>query len=84
MEWMVYSELEPFGTVQEDLRAGMIAATIANFFAWAFGKKKRKKPYKAEDFIPDYLADPKQKNKKQTVEEMRSILHEIAGRANNE
>lgn len=82
---MVYAELEPFGTAQEDVRAGMIAATIANFFTWAFSKKKRKKPWTPADFIPDYLAEKKPETEpKQTLEKMRSVLHEIAKGMNNE
>ena len=82
---MVYAELEPFGTAQEDLRAGMVAATVANFFTWAFGKKKRHKPWTPQDFVPDYLAAKDSgKKKPQTLEDMKSVLHEIAGRFNNE
>ena len=29
-EWMAYYELNPFGTVRDDLQAGIIASTIAN------------------------------------------------------
>ena len=29
-EWMVYYELEPFGEERADLRAGIVASTVAN------------------------------------------------------
>lgn len=50
-EWMAYAQLEPFGEEREDLRAGIVASTIANANR---DPKKRKKPFAPEDFIPDF------------------------------
>ena len=46
--WMAFSQLEPFGSEMEDLRAGIIASTVANVFG---GKGTRHKP---RDYMPDF------------------------------
>ncbi len=51
-EWMAYSKVEPFGLYQEDFRMAMICSVLANCNR---DPKKKKEPYKPEDFIPDYL-----------------------------
>lgn len=51
LDWQVFFELEPFGELRDDLRAGTIAATIANIHR---DKKKRRKPYSVRDFMPGY------------------------------
>lgn len=48
-EWMIYSKLEPFGEERADLRAGIIAANIANAHR---DRKKQPKPFTAFDFMP--------------------------------
>jgi len=47
VEWMVYESLEPFGDVRADLRAGIVASTIANVHR----DPKRTRSYKPSDFI---------------------------------
>jgi len=49
-EWMAYNEIEPFGEWRADLRAGIVAATIANT-----GFARPEEPAKASDFMPDFL-----------------------------
>ncbi len=46
-EWMLFYGLEPFGERRADLRAGIIAATVANA-----NRSKRQRPYHAEQFMP--------------------------------
>jgi hypothetical protein len=46
-EWMVFAKLEPFGERQADLRAAIVAATIANA-----NRGKNQKAFKVEDFMP--------------------------------
>ena len=46
-EWMAYAKLEPFGDLRADLRAGIVASTVANAQR---GRKRR--PLKPEDFMP--------------------------------
>ena len=48
-EWMCYYEQEPWGEERADLRAGIIASTIANANR---APKKRKKPFTPTDFMP--------------------------------
>jgi len=48
-DWKAFYLVEPFGNTREDLRAGVIAATIANTF-----KKKSATRIKPADFFPDY------------------------------
>ena len=45
-EWLAFYSLEPFGPLQDDFRAGQIAAVTAN--AWGSAKE----PYRADDFFP--------------------------------
>lgn len=49
-EWIAYSELEPFGEERADLRAGIIASTIANS-----SQTTRAEAYQPRDFMPDFL-----------------------------
>ena len=48
-EWRAYCGLEPFGEDRADLRAGIVASTVANVF-----RKSGTKPYKAQDFMPKF------------------------------
>ena len=50
-EYMAYDRLEPFGPEREDLRAGIVASTIANANR---DPKRHRQPYTAEDFMPRY------------------------------
>lgn len=50
-EWMAYSQVEPWGEDRADLRAGIVAATVANAQR---DKKRKHSPYKAKDFIPQF------------------------------
>lgn len=67
-EWMAYYQLEPWGTEQDDWRAGMIAATIANVNR---DPKKRRKPYEPSDFMPRRDRSPAEE---QSWEEQVRIL----------
>jgi len=50
-EWMAYAEIEPFGEVRADLRAGIIASTVANT---ARDPKKRRRPFQPREFMPRF------------------------------
>lgn len=50
-EWAAYYELEPWGEERADLRAGIVASTMANT---ARDPKKRQKPYRANEFMPQF------------------------------
>jgi hypothetical protein len=47
-EWMAYYEMEPFGEERADLRAGIIASTVANV------NRAKGKAYKPQDFMPKF------------------------------
>jgi hypothetical protein len=53
-EWMAYAELEPFGPIREDERAGVVAAVTANVYRDA---KRRREPFEAVDFFPRHPID---------------------------
>lgn len=48
-EWLAFARVEPFGEARADLRAGIVASTIANIH-----KAKGRKPYSPQDFMPDF------------------------------
>ena len=64
-EWLAYYELEPWGEERADLRAGIVASTIANVHR---GKGKAFQP---GDFMPDFDKTPK---KAQTAAEMAAVM----------
>lgn len=66
-EWMAYYELNPFGTVRDDLQAGIIASTIANV-----NRGKSDKPFAPADFMP-YTDRPQQ-----TEADMQGIMDAMA------
>jgi hypothetical protein len=53
-EWLAFLSIEPLGEDRTDVQAGLICATIANANR---DDKKKKKPFDAIDFIPDYWGD---------------------------
>ena len=66
-EWLAFYQLEPFGPERGDLRAGIVAATVANVNRDA---KKQKKPYSAQDFMPKFKGGAGEKGPK-TPEQLR-------------
>lgn len=48
-EWMAYDLIDPIGEARADVRAGMVAATIANTNR---DPKSRPEPFVPADFIP--------------------------------
>ena len=48
-EWMAYEQVEPFGEWRADLRAGIIASTIANAL-----RGRGSRPLTPEDFMPQF------------------------------
>lgn len=47
-EWQTYATIEPFGDERADLRAGIVASTIANCLA----RKKGRPAFRPADFMP--------------------------------
>lgn len=50
-EWQAYDQIDPIGEARADLRAGIVASTVANVNR---DPKKRTRPYKPADFMPDF------------------------------
>lgn len=55
-EWIAFYQLEPWGEERADLRAGIVASTIANVNR----SQKQKKPYKPDDFMPRFDVEPEE------------------------
>jgi len=67
---MAYYELEPFGEERADLRAAIIACTLANIW-----RGKGQRSLKPHDFMPDFDKPGKTRGtKQQTTEEMRAVM----------
>lgn len=64
-EWMAYYSIEPWGEERGDLRAGIVASTVAET---ARDPKKRGRPYKPREFMPSF------EQKRQTWEEQLAIV----------
>jgi hypothetical protein len=62
-EWAAYAGLEPWGEDRADLRAGIVAATIANVH------RRKGRAYSAKDFMPRF--GPR---RRQSAEEINSVL----------
>ncbi len=63
-EWMEYANLEPFGEERADLRAGIVASTMAN--VW---RGKNGKAAKPGDFMPKFGGE--QPKEPQSLEQMK-------------
>lgn len=48
-EWAAYYRLEPFGDERADLRAGIVASTVANT-----AQTRKRKAFKPADFMPKF------------------------------
>lgn len=52
-EWQLYHQLEPWDETRGDLRAAIVARTIANIW-----RGKDVEPYQLTDFMPDFDPAP--------------------------
>ena len=50
-EWQAFYQLEPFGEERDDLRAGIVASTVANT---ARDPKQHREPFLPRDFMPRF------------------------------
>jgi hypothetical protein len=50
-EWRAYFMLEPFGEERADMRAAIVASTVANT---ARDPKRRRRPFQASEFMPRF------------------------------
>ena len=71
--WAAYLRVEPRGEDRADLRAAIVACTMAN--AW---RGKNQRAFRVEDFMPDF----DKTSREQSPEEMQAILGMVAQTAN--
>ena len=74
-EWIAYFRIDPFGEERADLRAGIIASTVANAF------RSRGRSARPADFMPRF--EPK---RKQSMADMRKVWEsfcEVASKHGN-
>lgn len=74
MEWCAYYTIEPWGEERADLRAAIVAATVANG-----NRGKKQKPYKVEDFMPKF--GPDAGRKKMSDAQIENVFVAIAALA---
>ena len=78
-EWEAFDKLDPIGSFREDLRMAQICSTNTNLVIQTNSKNKNPKLTEITDFMFDWDGTLKeQKNKKQSMEEMKALLLGIA------
>lgn len=70
-EWMAYGQLEPFGDERADLRSAIVAAVVANANR---DPKRRRRPFKPRDFMPEFVPRVEAERGKQTWEQQLQIV----------
>lgn len=76
-EWQAFFELEPFGDGRADLRAGVVAAAVANF---AFGRAKDAKGFKPSDFFENLRPPTKVMTGADLSEQAENLTRSMGGR----
>ena len=73
-EWIAYQNIEPFGEWRDDLRAGIMASTVANSV-----RAKGQQAAKPSDFMPEFKKGKKQPEKKnlrqKTIDVMSKLMN---------
>jgi hypothetical protein len=67
-EWMAFYQFEPFGEERDDLRAGIVASTVAN----ANRDPKKGRALKPQDFMPQFDRERKPQTPKEIYQAFRS------------
>jgi hypothetical protein len=73
--WLAYSELEPFDERRADYRTASVVTMLANVNR---DTKKRPTAYKLDDFVIEFDAPVKPRERKQSLEIQKGILVAIA------
>jgi len=68
-EWLAYMRINPFGEERADLRAGIVASTIANV-----NRGKGQRAFNPSDFMPDFDRTPK----RQTLAQQKAVFKMFA------
>lgn len=86
-EYWVYFNLEPWGIEREDLRAGIVASTIANANR---DPKKKAQPFTPDQFMPkpaDFDADDDQVDEDEAIDaaaRIDALMSEIGAEPQSE
>lgn len=70
-DYLAYYQIEPFGTEQDYIQAGIVASTIANV-----NRSKNTQPFKPYDFVPSSFKS--KIHKKQSAEDIKFIFEQMA------
>jgi len=70
-QWQAFGQIEPFGEVRDDMRAAMIACTIANVF-----RGKNKAAYQLDRFMLKF--NMSSTKNRQSPDDMKSMLFAFA------
>jgi hypothetical protein len=82
-EWEAYDKIDPIGTWREDFRGAKLESLIINIVQQLYAKKGHSPVITtAAEFMPDWTGGKKVEPKKQSVEEMKSILMSFAKKQN--
>ncbi len=73
-EWMAFYRLEPFGEERADLRAGIVAATVANA-----NRGKRGRVLKPTDFMPFQKVDEQRRRRKPDSKKLSQQARAVFG-----
>jgi protein required for attachment to host cells len=72
---MAYDEVEPWGEWRADVRAGIIASTLANIH-----RKSGAKAYTAADFMPKFGQDHEALTPQESAARIHQAMQAVAGR----
>lgn len=75
-EWLAYCEMEPFGEERGDLRAGIVASTVANVNR---DPKKRPRPFQPRDFMPEF-GESKGQSWQEQLQIVEMLNHAFGGK----
>lgn len=67
-EWQAFYNIEPFGSMVEDIRAANIACTVANFL-----RDPKSRQYRIEEFMV-----AREQKEEMTEEQMKTVLKAIS------
>lgn len=83
-EWEAYDKIDPIGTWREDFRFAKLAALMQNIMSSVYCPKGETPKYiSVLDEMPDWTGERQDElEKRQSVEEMKSILLGIASAQN--
>jgi hypothetical protein len=77
-EWLVYYSLEPFGDERADLRAGIVASTVANSVR---DPKRQAKPFEPRQFMPRFEDEPDEPDPDALWAKVNAVMFAAGGMA---